>query len=162
MIVCDSVCGNEGLRTSPPPFVALLELAATVLVTEPGDAVEKVGGHCLVLLLDEAEGRKGEAGQVAVAVLDYSGHQVFGARHKQVKEGRVGGISRYGGIASVQEHEVLGSQVGGADLNVDVGSQLDSQTWYEHRLGVVCIAEKLHLQCADKATVVVLHCDGGG
>ena len=53
-----------------------LEGAAGAALTQPGDAVQVVGGDRLVLLLDEAEGREEEACRLAVAVLHHGGQWV--------------------------------------------------------------------------------------
>ena len=56
-----------------------LEGAAGGALAEPRHAVQVVGGHRLVLLLDEAEGGEEEARRLAVAVLHHGGQRVDGA-----------------------------------------------------------------------------------
>jgi len=67
------------LSAIEPSGVANLESAAAAALAQSGDAVQIVGGHGLVLLLDEAERREGESGVLAVAVLQHGGELVLGA-----------------------------------------------------------------------------------
>lgn len=53
-----------------------LKLIAGAYLAESGDTVQVVGGHRLVLLFKEPEGREGEAGVVAVPILMHDGHLV--------------------------------------------------------------------------------------
>lgn len=55
-----------------------LEVAAGSGFAEPGDTVQVVGGHGLVLLLQEPEGGEREAGVVAVSILKHRSHLVLG------------------------------------------------------------------------------------
>ena len=50
--------------------------AAGALLTQPGDTVEVVGGHGLVLLLQEAEGREVEPCVLTLSVLTHVCHLV--------------------------------------------------------------------------------------
>lgn len=54
-----------------------LEVAAGTGLAEPGDTVQVVGGHSLVLLFQEPEGGEWEAGVVAVSVLKHRRHLVL-------------------------------------------------------------------------------------
>lgn len=54
-----------------------LKVAAGADFAEPGDTVQVVGGHGLVLLLEEPEGGEGEAGVVAVSILEHCSHLVL-------------------------------------------------------------------------------------
>lgn len=54
-----------------------LEGAAGTGFTQPGDAVQVVGGHGLVLLFQEPEGGEREAGVVAVSILKHRRHLVL-------------------------------------------------------------------------------------
>lgn len=54
-----------------------LKVTACADLTESGDTVQVVGGHCLVLLLKEPEGTEGEASMVAVPVLMHGSHLVL-------------------------------------------------------------------------------------
>lgn len=64
---------------SPLHFRSFTDLKVTACadLTESGDTVQVVGGHCLVLLLEEPEGTEGEASMVAVAVLMHGSHLVL-------------------------------------------------------------------------------------
>ena len=53
-----------------------LKVAAFTNLTESGDAVQIVGGNCLVLLFKEVKGREGEACMMAVAILMHYCHLV--------------------------------------------------------------------------------------
>lgn len=139
-----------------PPVVALLECAAGAPLTEPGDAVEVVGGHGLVLLLNEAEGRETEAGALAVSVLDHGGELVFGAGNKEIEEAGVGRQRGNGCITPVKQDMVLPCQVGGLDLDIHTGPQFNPQLWNDHRFDKVDIVEQLHAQGADETPIVVL------
>lgn len=56
-----------------------LERAAGAALAESGDAVQIVGGDGLILLLDEAEGGKIEAGLLAIPILQHSGELIYRA-----------------------------------------------------------------------------------
>lgn len=62
-----------------------LEAAAGADFAKPGDTVQVVGGHGLVLLLEEPEGGEGKAGVVAVSVLKHRGHLVFRTPVKKIQ-----------------------------------------------------------------------------
>lgn len=143
------------------PAGALLEGAAAALLTQPGDAVEVVGGHGLVLLLNKAEGWEVEASALAVSVLNHGGEPILGAGDEQVEEAGVSGQRRDGGVAPVKQDMVLACQVSGLDLNVDAGPQLNAQLWNDHWFGEVGVIEQLHTQGADESTIVVLDSNGG-
>lgn len=163
----DDLRGGDGLslsgriHTSSSPVVALFEVNAGADLTQTGDAVKVVGGHGLVLLLQEAEGMEGKASMLAVSVLDHGGKLVPGTRHKQVEEAGVVGELGDGSIASVKEDVVLVRQVGCLDLDVDGCPQLNPIFWHVQGSGIVFVTEQLHGQCADETPIVVPHCDGG-
>lgn len=127
-----------------PPVAALLEGAASAYFAQPGDAVEVVGGHGFVLLLNEAKGRETEAGTLAVSVLDHGGQLVPRAGDKQVEEAGVRWQWGDGGVAPVKQDVVLPCQVGGLDLDEHTGPQFNSQLWNDHGSGVVGVTEQLH------------------
>lgn len=66
-------------RNAQSLSVTDLKVAAGADLTQPGDTVQVVGGHRLVLLLQEPEGGEGEAGVVAISILKHRGHLVPGA-----------------------------------------------------------------------------------
>lgn len=111
-----------------------LKVVAFANLTEPGDAVQIVGGNRLVLLFKEPKDGEGEARMLAVSILMHDCHWVprtpvtwgggqccYGVivgsffwfedlRNKQVEESAVGGIWRHRSIASIQEHVVPGGE----------------------------------------------------
>lgn len=80
---CCHIAVNRGTMTISWPItvrnvhIPNLEGAAGADFAEPGDTVQVVGGHGLVLLLEEPEGGEGEAGVVAVSVLKHRSHLVL-------------------------------------------------------------------------------------
>lgn len=96
----NNLCGGEGvspcqaqrsrfLSASPSSVIALLEGAASAFFTKPGYAVEVVGRHSLILLLNEAEGWKVEAGTLTVSILNHGCEPILGTGYKQVEEAGV-------------------------------------------------------------------------
>lgn len=61
-----------------------LKVAAFANLTESGDAVQKVGGNCLVLLFKEPKGGEREACMVAVAILMHDRHLVPRTPEKKI------------------------------------------------------------------------------
>lgn len=114
------ICCGRITGAPLPPVVALLEGAAGAQLTQPGDAVEVVGGHELVLLLNEAESWEVEPGTLALSVLNHGGKRVLGAWDEQVEEAGVAWERGDRGVTAVQQDMVLTCQVGSFDLNINV------------------------------------------
>lgn len=60
-------------------YCSYLEGTAGTAFTEPGNAVQIVGGDGLILLLDEAECWEVEAGLLAIPILQHGGQLIYGA-----------------------------------------------------------------------------------
>lgn len=82
---------GSGKDAPSPPVVALHKRTAAAPLAETGDSVEEVGGHALILLLHEAEGREGDVGVLALSFLVYGGHMIHRVKDKEVDERGVGG-----------------------------------------------------------------------